>query len=393
MLPFARILEYGNIRPVVPQIIKIDGNSGSVLMLYNNGELYGWGRNANSELGTGNSVVVPNLKLIDTGVSDFYCGQADFMYRKGNTFYVSGSGYVVGTSETKRTTFTNITTELFGTIDINTVKDFQIGLGSHMLTTSGDLYAAGFAGLGEYGNGSTKNSAKLTLVNTGVEAMWDNQNASVYIKKNNLMYSTGFNNYSQLGVASTASSITTFTQITKFTSNIDFNKFYATLGNVYYIDATTNAMYGTGTNASGSFGTGTNVASVNSFSSVIGFSVDNMSKVFRTRSSATSVPIISSGNSIQDGIYMSGYNTAGNIGNGSTTGTAAKFVRSVSADSIVSNYELISHMFAHSFNTYFVYANNLYGCGATVLNKNMLGSLPSNSTEIQSTFIQIPTPY
>lgn len=109
MIPFARIVQYGNTAPVplFSNIIGLSGLSGSaVAVLYDNGELYVCGSNTFGQLGLGTSAGTNTLTLIDSGVSTLFRTEGTesnaLVYAKGNILYMCGknAGWIaLSTSE------------------------------------------------------------------------------------------------------------------------------------------------------------------------------------------------------------------------------------------------------------------------------------------------------
>lgn len=93
MLPFVRMLEYGNVKPIPVGIKKINVCIGALHVLYEDGTLYGVGSNSQGQLGLGALTSVSTLTLIDSGVTDLHetSNRSPVLaYSKGNLLYMSG---------------------------------------------------------------------------------------------------------------------------------------------------------------------------------------------------------------------------------------------------------------------------------------------------------------
>lgn len=115
MIPFARIVKYGNILPV-KDIVKFDTAYGSMYLLYSTGELYGLGRNAAYQMGNDTNTTVTSWTLISTNVSTFWIskdGDSPILFRKKDgTWNIAGRAFIFGDTSTIYRTPTNVDDKL-----------------------------------------------------------------------------------------------------------------------------------------------------------------------------------------------------------------------------------------------------------------------------------------
>ena len=116
MIPFARVLKYGNILPV-KDIVKFDTTYGSMYLLYSTGELYGLGRNTAYQMGNDTNTMVTSWTLISTNVSTFWISKDDddspiLFRKKDGTWNIAGRAYIFGDTSTIYRTPTNVDDKL-----------------------------------------------------------------------------------------------------------------------------------------------------------------------------------------------------------------------------------------------------------------------------------------
>lgn len=141
MIPFARIVQYGNV--VVPEVIKIKkmefGNQ-HYLLLNSKGELYGSGNNSNRQY-VSSGAVTTGWNLIANGVDDCWAGGFWSCYKKDGVIYYIGTG---GLSTGTTNSYTAITSAQLGTVVMSDIVNiFGTNLMMHFSTSDGKLYAIG----------------------------------------------------------------------------------------------------------------------------------------------------------------------------------------------------------------------------------------------------------
>ncbi|HBC8455130.1 Uncharacterised protein [Escherichia coli] len=105
MLPFARMMNYGNIVPVPLQIKKIIPTDTEVVVLYTDGQLYARGSNSYGKFGRGNNNAVRSWTLIRENVKDCWMTQGTLLVQDNDlNYFYCGYGSHIGL-ETSTTSF------------------------------------------------------------------------------------------------------------------------------------------------------------------------------------------------------------------------------------------------------------------------------------------------
>ncbi|WPK19856.1 hypothetical protein [Salmonella phage SD-1_S14] len=101
MLPFGRIIRYGNIVPGPKKIIKVGASTQGQFLLTDSHDLYYIGRNQGGESGNGNTNTVSSWTLVSADVSNFFVGARTLVIIKNdNTIWTSGQTYWFSSSTT-----------------------------------------------------------------------------------------------------------------------------------------------------------------------------------------------------------------------------------------------------------------------------------------------------
>lgn len=192
MIPFARILQYGNIAPALPKINAIYGTYTHGGISYDNGEFYVRGYNVKGQLGIGNYTSITNRWIPvrppasdTTLIIDMFLGyESSTMWTEKN-LYVCGSmrAFGMGTSYNLPSWSTFSLPNGLVTTDIKKIQNSQNS--TLMLMNNGDLYACGMNSFGEFGTGNNTSSSSFILVNTNVKDVFlVGDNASSWLIKN-----------------------------------------------------------------------------------------------------------------------------------------------------------------------------------------------------------------
>lgn len=218
MIPFARIVKYGNVLPVAPEVKKLNGSQLHVGLLYSTGNMYMRGQGSNYKLGTGNAdnvlngwVHVPYV-VNDVWVSIF--GTA--IRTNDNKIYYVGVSTAFGISGTS-TVWTEMTSILTsGGISISEI-DYMTFTGSSpqistlILMKDGTLYGLGY----NYNSVLGVSGIKSTpfIIDTGVSFAAGSQlssNSFHYIK-NGVYYRCGNQAAGNLGAPGNLTVFTPYT--------------------------------------------------------------------------------------------------------------------------------------------------------------------------------------
>ena len=200
----------------------------NILVLKNDGTLWGCGYNGFGQLGLGDTNNRTTLTQITSNINDIksvYCGSNYTVVLK-NDDTLWGSGWnnygQLGLGDTNnRKIFTQITT------NINNIKSVYCGkYHTLILKNDGTLWGSGNNGSGQLGLGGRSSKTTFTQVTTNVDnikAVYCGFNHTLILKNDGTLWGCGSNTYGQLGLGDTTN-ITTFTQIT---TNIDDIKCFA----------------------------------------------------------------------------------------------------------------------------------------------------------------------
>lgn len=211
MLPFVRMLEYGNIAPVPLNDIKTVSYAYDTLILTNAGKLYGSGYNRYGELCTGDTLVKKEWVLISTGVSEIvFHNRYTYVIKQGDMYYAAGPMNMFSLTYTKLTDITSYFAGYnFTKIRGNSVTIFGID-------SSGDLYGLSSNNTrGVLGNGTTTNTSTFIKLVSNVREVYSNsENNSFYIDKDGILFGTGWNNGGSIGSGSTTQ-LNTWTELSR----------------------------------------------------------------------------------------------------------------------------------------------------------------------------------
>lgn len=243
-----------------------------------NGTLYGAGYNGEGELGVGNTTQ-QNTPIAVTNISNVTmlstsCGA------HGHTLAVSSNnpkqvwtwGYNANsqlangntTNQTspavRYTDPTNNITKVLAAADTyfnNTV--WSGGAGTSYILVGGQIYSAGHNGLGQLGVGDTTNRSAFTLANgsnyVDIDASGGYYSSAYAISNTGTLFSTGYNNYGQLGLGDTTNrssfTATSMTNVESMCASV-----YSSYGSII-VKTTDGRLHGAGYNGTGGLGRGT----------------------------------------------------------------------------------------------------------------------------------------
>lgn len=340
MIPFARIVKYGNILPV-KDIVKFDTSYSSMYILYSTGELYGRGRNSYSQMGTGDNTTVLSWKLISTDCSYFWIskdGDSSVLLRKTDgSWELSGRAYILGDTTTVYTTPTNVDDRL-GVLSTG-YDELYLNAQNIWYRKAGRYYRMGLNGSRNLLTGGTVALRSFTeyVLESGMKAVFPGLNGTMVSYTDGTMKAIGNNNVGLYGLPargeySTLTSINVpEVQSVRYRSNATF---------MYTVDGTYvsgNCMYGQ--LANGVTDTNTYVLTP------IKFTATNNS-VLENYEGCTVVYI--------DGAFKS-CGVQRRVGNGPSSGNATSLVY---APNILS-----TDVYLNTSASYYILNAELYGCG------------------------------
>lgn len=196
MIPFARIMTYGNKAPELAGVIKIASTNRGSFVLMSEGNLYYCGLNTNGEAAQGNANRILQWTLVSSDVDDFYAyDTAVILHKKDGTIWSSGRTTWFGVSGS----ITNILTDRtawFSTIEWSNIKNMSFCTNGtiFIVTKDNKLYGASdMSSRGVLGNNSLVAIYTLTFFKDNVKFALAGLNDSCYIDTSDNLYSTGWN--------------------------------------------------------------------------------------------------------------------------------------------------------------------------------------------------------
>lgn len=159
MLPFARMVQYGN-TIIVKNIVDMQVSRSHSLVLDSLGNLYGRGTNTNNVLNNTGLSTTANFVLVDTGVQVMHCQYNMTIYVKGSVLYRIGASPSWDTGG-----IVTVPTAISIPFSASNIKKIQtVGSGSIMiLLNDGTMYFKGLGTNGRFGNASTGTISTWTL--------------------------------------------------------------------------------------------------------------------------------------------------------------------------------------------------------------------------------------
>ncbi|EPQ9499842.1 hypothetical protein ACUYQI_000547 [Salmonella enterica subsp. enterica serovar Braenderup] len=369
MIPFARILDYGNIapEPVVGKYKKICCNYSSTMVLGGSGNLYSFGSPSYGEVISGRD----GKALMATDVDDCWLGGWGSLYKTKTEKYIyNGFSGTLGVSG--NITFTNldITSLITDVIALDKIKKVQVAWRAiYILSTSGDLYAIGMNSNGQLLAPSTSTTYnKFTLIYRDVVDFVNNDNNCLFvIRGDSKIYAAG--NGSYIGVSQNTSTITLPKPIVLPAGVSDL---YTSFDDVFAVCRTGAVLYSPSTNKLYACGAGGGAfnknasadGSVLTFSEVImrddsGFDLEYKGKMFGGSGDpmypAILMQRIDKSSGAAYGYYFSASNASGAFGVGNNT-----YQRYFYWSGIEPSAELINY---NRNALYYSYGNNFLAAG------------------------------
>lgn len=219
MIPFARIVKYGNILPEAPKIKKVSTSTGGIFILYDNGELYCLGGQGFGNFGLGDNSPRTTWTLTNTNVRDFYSSNyTTFIIKNDDTTYWCGLQYtMLATGSSSTQVWTQITT-ISPVIPLNTIVDMKFGQYSTLiLDNAGNMYGMGYNLEGALGSGTVgARYGTPFLIKSGVLKISIHNRSAAHIDTANKVWFAGYNANGQFGNNNTTQ-VNTWTQSTSTT--------------------------------------------------------------------------------------------------------------------------------------------------------------------------------
>ena len=372
MIPFARIVKYGNEVQLPPTVKQLEFTSSGVYLLYTNGELYYRGRNGSGNIGNGSSSgsYYNSWHLANTNVDSIARGISSIpvIRKNDNTFWMSGTYNMFSKPDFVQYTWNDVTT-YFSTVQSNMVSMHGTSSGLFVLRTDGSLWAVGVNTNGQMGLGAASSATVFTQVASGVnpthESVRTATSACFYITPDNKLYSTGQNNFGQLGIGST----TNATSFTLVNAGSPITTSYPVVKDVMAIGTGTNILSAnTGDTVTAALAAGSlpNIGSGSSTGTSIQFNYFNPmnSASFKILKLATTLGSASNMLVMTDkGIYGTGNAQYYQLGNASSTAQVGYVpAQGLPADASLDNIKFFG---SSSEGSACLYKNQLYVSGVT----------------------------
>ena len=250
MIPFARVLMYGNIIAPPAGMRKINSYGLGHLFLSTDDKLYAYGENNASRFGSGSSDAITGgvAKLVLDGVAMIYCHPAyTICLMKDGSFKAAGNLGIFGLGI--QLSFVDVSAIFAPVGDVVKVVITRRAVPGnstvYALNSTGVLYAMGSNNRGQMGNGSAGSIGSFVQINTDCKDVVScNYETVVVLKNNNTAWFCG--NY---GLTAGSSDIKVFTDIGD-TNILTINSdgyggcLLYTKSNGLYIRGLVNAMYG-----------------------------------------------------------------------------------------------------------------------------------------------------
>ncbi|EPE1232606.1 hypothetical protein ACSGOQ_005882 [Escherichia coli] len=256
MLPFARMVKYGNKAPERADIvIKMQAPSAftnnTLMLLYKSGDLWGIGGNNAGIFGLGNTTTQTKWVRLMQNVKNFWCtrnASYSLVQTNDNKFYYAGWNLWTGTSSSVQSTTFVECTSYFSGFDMDNIKDIYPNVRNmFLLTNDSILYAIGDNSTYELGSSSSQLTS-FTQVNINVKKVSSFFNSPTWIIKNdNSAWRCGSTSTGTLLTGAATATLTTWTKYSFPTGQypVDIISHNNMLGIVLNVD-NTYPLYGLG---------------------------------------------------------------------------------------------------------------------------------------------------
>lgn len=173
MIPFARVLNYGNIAPGLPEIKKMQGFSNGIYVLYESGELYATGANSWGLLMTTSTTQLKKWKLLSTEVDYFWvCNYGAVFKMKDGKWMFLGTQMILGTGYDKHISLFDISSSMsivqYDSSNPSATK-IQMNIDGLFYLYGTDLYARGANRFYSLGLGNTTVRPSFTPIASNVK--------------------------------------------------------------------------------------------------------------------------------------------------------------------------------------------------------------------------------
>lgn len=194
MIPFARVVKYGNVVEKPVGIQKAMATSTGTFVLKDN-TLYYYGRNQYGEAAQGDTLAKTSWVVVSTNVDDFYAYDVGVvLHRTDGSIWSSGRCVWFNTSTISNVLINRDT--WFSSVPWDNIRNMTFTTSGTLFVVTKDnkLYAAtGNGGRGVLGNGTVVSVYQLTFLLDNVQSAIAALNDSAYLSTDGKLYSTGWN--------------------------------------------------------------------------------------------------------------------------------------------------------------------------------------------------------
>lgn len=266
MLPFVRMLEYGNIKPV-PEPIEfyevLQQQYYNTLYLHKpTNTLYGYGLNINNQLGLTNTNAVNQFTVLSTACEKFWTGVfGTLLIDISGSIYYAGSNIAFPQISGTQTVYWQNVTTYFNALGITSdmIKSVHIGASTRVLLNDGRVACCGNNAYAECGTGVLGPINTLQIVpqfGTDVQFMACSVYGTHYINADKKSYFVGENSNGTSGTGNANNSnigahTLTNTNVSHISANFTTTWWFMENGDVYWCGMNNTGQAGNDSFASG----------------------------------------------------------------------------------------------------------------------------------------------
>ena len=321
-------------------VIKIDTANRTTIALTKTGEVYAWGRNYSGELGVGDK----NVRSYATKVkgingNGYLENIIDVANGESNAYAIDKNGNVYGWGHGGYNQIDDTTTaKLYPTKMSDCTDAISVSAGDCFMAfiqANSNSCVRGYNRYGQRGNGTTADTPTGTcIVGNDINKICAGNDSTLIIKEDGTVWTSGRNQYGELGVGDT-SDRTKFTKLTLEDGTEIKAKYGELNANITTILGKDGKVYATGYNGYGQLSNGTTTNS-KKLKPMLNSDGTEVTDAMLIKVGEMSDPDINTGIIKKDGtIWVSGNNTYGQIGNGTTL--SAKYFTQVGINDVQLN--------------------------------------------------------
>ena len=191
---------------------KIVGGYNHFIVLNADGKVYGWGYNGYGQLGLGNTsnYTTPVYLNMDNVIDITARGNYTAILKKDGTVWMAGyngNGELGINDTSSQSSFVQVKNE-DGTGFLTNIKDIESGVNTmYAITNDGEVYAWGYNGYGQMGFGDTSSRLLPVKLNiTNIKQISAGEHDTIALDNNGEIWVAGRNTEGQLGIGNTSNS-------------------------------------------------------------------------------------------------------------------------------------------------------------------------------------------